>query len=310
MDYTTGAVSSTFTPEELISLFSELDSEADLTAFLVGNLFSEDLRFSHYNLLLEKIVECSKEFDGVIISHGTDTMHYTSAALQYALKGLNVPVVLVGAQRSSDRASSDAFLNLGAAISFISYNKGLREAGEASFNRVGICMHETIDDSSFLILDGINAKKLHSSRRDAFEQVNFLPVCRILADLSVERLRGELFSVADVGGAVSCELYDEGLKVGVFMAHPHLCAEEIEMLRVYDGVVFANTGLGNLGITGFDSCSRVNEKNAVALRELVKCVPVCVSTQCVHGKVNLNVYSSGRRLQELGGVGEFFCFDD
>ncbi|MCH8519852.1 MAG: Glu-tRNA(Gln) amidotransferase subunit GatD [Nanoarchaeota archaeon] len=305
VDYATGAVSSHFTPEELISQFEELNTKANLQAFMIGNLMSEDLRFGHYNKMLNAIKEHASSFDGIIISHGTDTMHYTSSALHYGLENLNIPVLLIGAQRSSDRASSDAFSNLEAGIEFISYNKKLREENKPSFNRVGICMHKTIDDNEFLILDGINAKKMHSSRRDAFKQINFKPVCTITSTFNIVDIRKELFTISNSSKQLEITMYNENLKIGFFTAHPHLHKEEIEALSLYDGVILSGTGLGHIGLSEFDEISKQNLENYDAIKKIAYKIPVCVGVQSVYGKVNINVYSSGIRLLEAGVLGNF-----
>ena len=305
VDYTTGAVSSHFTPEELISQFEELNQKANLKAYMIGNLMSEDLRFGHYNLILEAIKEHHSSYDGIIISHGTDTMHYTSAALQYSLENLQIPILLVGAQRSSDRASSDAFSNLKAAIEFITYNKTLKKNFKPSFNRVGICMHNTINDSSYVILDSINAKKLHSSRRDAFKQINFRPVCEVTSDFEMKSIREELFTISSNEEELTYTPYNENLKIGIFTAHPHLHKEEIESLEIYDGVVINGTGLGHIGLSEFDEISKRNIDNLKAISKISNKIPICIGVQSVNGKVNLNVYSSGRRLLESGVLGNY-----
>ena len=302
VDYATGAVSSKFTPEELINLFKELQNKANLQAFMVGNLSSEDMRFGHYNMLLENITKHAKDFDGIIISHGTDTLHYSSAALQYGIENLNIPVILVGAQRSSDRAGSDSYLNLDAAIEFITYNYNLKKQNKPTFNRVGICMHSSINDDGFYILDAINAKKMHSSRRDAFKQINFPPACEISKEYEIFNKREELFTLLPKN-KISYQKYDESLRVGIFMPHPHLCKEEIESLEMYDGVILANTGLGHMGISEFDEISKYNEESFKALQKVVKKIPVCLGVQTVYGQVNLNVYSPGRKLLEIGVLG-------
>lgn len=305
IDYSTGAVSSHFTPDELISQFEELNLKANLDAYMIGNLMSEDLRFSHYNLILEAIKKHHSQYDGIIISHGTDTMHFTSAALQYSLENLQIPILLVGAQRSSDRASSDAFLNLEASIEFIKYNKKLKENFKPSFNRVGICMHETTNDSSFIILDSINAKKLHSSRRDAFKQINFNPVCNITSTFEITNIRDELFTNKKETSSLIYTPFKEELKIGIFTGHPHLHHEEISSLTFYDGVILSGTGLGHIGLSEFDEISKQNTKNLDAISTLASKIPICAAIQSINGRVNLNVYSSGRRLLESGILGNF-----
>lgn len=305
VDYATGAVSSKFTPDELISLFSELQEKANLSAFMIGNLMSEDMRFGHYNNLLHHIKEHANEFDGIIISHGTDTMHYTSAALQYSLENLNIPVILVGAQRSSDRASSDAYLNLEATIEFIKYNVELKKQNKPSFNRIGVCMHSTINDDGFNILDAINVKKMHSARRDAFKQINFKPACLISKEYEISNVREELFTLSKSDAKIDFIAFNESLKIGIFTAHPHLHFEEIDALQIYDGIIVSGTGLGHIGVSQFDEISAQNEKNLESMKKLVEKIPVCLGLQTVYGGVNANVYSSGRRLLNSGVFGNY-----
>ncbi len=314
VDYSTGAVSSKFTPEEILNLYSDLLNKADIDVELVGNLFSEDFRFSHYNLLLKKIKDSINEnFDGIIISHGTDTMHYTSAALQYSLKNLSIPVILVGAQRSSDRPSSDAYSNLSASIDFINYNKNSKK----KFLRVGICMHETISDNSFLILDSINVKKLHSTRRDAFKQINYNPFARIEKS-KIQILRKELLSSninnsnnkknenkKDNENNISYTPYDEKLKIGFFKPHPNLFPEEIKQLSLYDGIIIEGTGLGHLAINEIDNSTKIHLKNYDELKKISQKIPIIMGVQTIFGQTNLNVYSTGRKLQELKILGNY-----
>jgi len=171
VDYKTGGVSTRFAPEDLISMFPEIKDIVNVETRLVRNMWSEDLRFSHYNLLAKEVEkEVKNGKDVVIITHGTDTLAFTSSALAFILEDINIPVILVGAQRSSDRGSSDASFNLIQACKFIS---------ETDFVGVSVCMHETSEDKSCLIFPSCKIKKLHSSRRDAFKVINGNPIARI-----------------------------------------------------------------------------------------------------------------------------------
>lgn len=300
IDYQTGAVSSKFTPEELLGLYPELLSTANIVPKMIANLSSEDMRFEHYNLLLDAIKKSVDEgVDGVIISHGTDTMHYTSAALSYGLQGLSVPVLLVGAQRSSDRASSDAYSNLTTAVNFIANQKDK----EYQYRRVGICMHNSISDDEFVILDGINAKKMHSSRRDAFKQINYKPAAVIDKDNTFIEKREELFSLSS-NDSLELNYYDTSLKIGFFKAHPNLGPEEIEILKIYDGLVIEGTGLGHLAVSEFDDYTKINLENLEAIKNLQKTTKVVVGVQTNSGQTNMNIYSSGRYLIETGVLGQ------
>ncbi|MDA3855459.1 MAG: Glu-tRNA(Gln) amidotransferase subunit GatD [Candidatus Woesearchaeota archaeon] len=298
VDYVTGAVSSKFTVDELLGIFPELNSVAQIDAKMIGNLFSEDMRFAHYNLILKEIkLAIENKSEGVIISHGTDTLHYSSAALQYSLKNLSIPVILVGAQRSSDRPSSDAYTNLNAAVDFILENSKL----DLKYQRVGVCMHEKISDDSYLILDGINVKKMHSTRRDAFKQINYLPVARIKSK-KIEIIRKDLF-VLKTKENFSYVEYNTNLKIGFFKAHPNLFPEEIEALSIYDAVIIEGTGLGHLAVNEVDKETLIHKKNLESLKNLCKKINVIVGVQTVYGETNLNVYSSGRYIKESGVLG-------
>ena len=160
VDYKTGGVVARFSPEEILRMFPELRDIANIDSRLISNMFSEDMRFAHYSLMAKEIEkEIQKGVCGIILTHGTDTMTYTSAALAFMFEGLPIPVVLVGAQRSSDRGSSDAAVNLLCAAEFIA---------KTDFAGVAICMHENMSDNSCVILPATKTKKLHTSRRDAF----------------------------------------------------------------------------------------------------------------------------------------------
>src|SRR3989344_3217277 len=167
VDYETGAVITRFTPEEIIELFPKLHDIASIDSRLLRNMWSGDMRFAHYNIMAKAIAEeIKKGVCGIIITHGTDTMGYTAAGLSFMLEGLNIPVILVGSQRSSDRGSTDAEMNLVCATQFII---------KSGFKGVAICMHDTMSDDACVILPACKTRKMHSSRRDAFKSINVEP---------------------------------------------------------------------------------------------------------------------------------------
>ena len=299
VDYRTGAVSSQFTPEEILGLYPELKQKANLNVKMVSNIFSENMRFSEYNKILEEIKNVPKEIDGVIISHGTDTMHYTSAALQYSIKNLKFPVILVGAQRSSDRPSSDASSNLKNAIDFIISQKKEKGNNKKSFNRVGICMHETINDDSYLILDGLNAKKMHSTKRNAFRQINYSAFARV-KNSKVEILRKEL-QTKNSSEEIEISKIDENLKIGFLKTHPNMFAEEVEIYKYYDIIVVEGTGVGHIAEN--QNNKEQDKKVLKALSNLCKNSIVISGVQTVFGEVSLDVYSTGRDMQTAGIIG-------
>ena len=133
IDYATGGVVMAMQPEEIFASLPELFDEVSLKS--VKSLFSmgsEDIAHKEWQTIAKNVAEeLNNESQGVVISHGTDTMGYSSAALSFMLKDLNAPVVFTGAQRSSDRGSFDGAMNLiGAA----------RVAAHADIASVMVCM--------------------------------------------------------------------------------------------------------------------------------------------------------------------------
>lgn len=292
VDYETGAVIARFTPEEIIAQFPELHDVCNIRSELLSNMWSEDIRFVHYNMMAQAVAQAvKKKVDGVIITHGTDTMHYTAAALTFALENIPIPVVLVGAQRSSDRPSSDAKLNLLGTAQFIA--KG--QAG------VFVAMHETTNDDSVAIIHGCCARKNHSSRRDAFKSVNRDLVARVHRNGQVNWIQKN----DAIEGKFSVKPFKEKLKVGMLKIHPQMHPEEFSAYESFNGLVIEGTGLGHAPINDMDKHTRSHKKIANAINTLTQKMPVVMSTQAINGRVNMNVYSSGKHAQELGIIGNY-----
>ncbi|MDN5327917.1 MAG: glutamyl-tRNA(Gln) amidotransferase subunit [Candidatus Woesearchaeota archaeon] len=300
VDYETGAVKALFNPEDIIELFPEILGDYTIKSKLLSNIFSEDFTFKVYNLIIkeiESLVKSKENIRGVILTHGTDTLHYTSAALKFSLQGLPFPIVIVGSQRSSDRPSTDARLNLVSAVNFINY------AYENNLKPdVFVCMHASINDDSAYIFDGFNVRKMHTSRRDAFKQINDEPLAKVLIDGSVKIINDKLKSKPKEKDEFKAQYYDESLKIGILYSHPNLLPEEILAFKEFDGLIIAGTGLGHLGINVSKEVD--NSKNLEALKQLIKNKTiVAVAPQTINGRINLNVYSTGRMLKEIGVLG-------
>ncbi len=297
VDYSTGAVNPHFTPDEIVALFPEIKDIANIRSRLIRNMASDDMRFAHYNIMAKEVEkEVKAGAEGVIITHGTDTMHYTSAALALALENLPIPVLLVGAQRSSDRGSSDAAMNLISACLFIA---------KTDFAGVAVCMHKGMDDKVCSILPGTNARKMHSSRRDAFRAVNAEPLAE--ADYntgSVKMLHGS-YKKRDSSLKLKVLPFDEKLKIGIAVSHPNMFASELLAFEGFDGLVLEGTGLGHFPIGEIDEYTKEHTKILKAIEKLAKKMPVVMALQTIYGRVDMNVYSPGRKLQDAGVFGNF-----
>lgn len=295
VDYETGAVTPQFSPEEIISMFPELENLVNVKSRLVSNMFSEDMNFSHYNNIAQEIEKELKEnVDGIIISHGTDTLHYTSAALAFILEDLDIPVILVGAQRSSDRASTDAKINLICATKFIA---------KTDFSEVAICMHENMGDETCLILPACKTRKLHASRRDAFKPINTKPWARVYFNEDKIDIIDNRFRKKE-NRRLKLNLFNEKLKIGFLKAHPNMIADEIRRYEKFDGLVLEGYGMaGNFPINETDKFTKENTMIYNELKKLANKIPIITSSQTIFGKINMNVYSTGRKLQEIGVIG-------
>ena len=168
IDYRTGGVTSLLTASELYSAFPELSDYGYIYPEFLFNEYSENMNPHHWSALADRISFAinNEHYDGIIVSHGTDTMHYTSSALSFALQNIPIPVVLVGSQRSSDRPSSDAFSNLVGAIRFIK---------DARYSGIFVCMHHNTSDEVIACHLGTRVRKNHTSKRDAFKSLDGMP---------------------------------------------------------------------------------------------------------------------------------------
>jgi glutamyl-tRNA(Gln) amidotransferase subunit D len=294
VDYRTGGVTTRFTPQEILAMFPELREIANIESRLIRNMWSEDMRFAHYNLMAEEVEkEVKKGADGIIITHGTDTLHYSSAALAFMLEDLPIPVMLVGAQRSSDRGSTDAASNLINAAYFIA---------NSDFAGVAICMHETANDDSCLILPATKTRKMHTSRRDAFRPINTTAVARVnYVKKSVSFIAKDHCKRS--GAKLKLKRFNEKLKVGLVKTHTNMYASEIAAYGGFDGLVIEGFALGQAPINKVDEFTEEHPRILAAIRELSKKMPVVMASQCIYGRLQMDVYSTARDLQAAGVVG-------
>jgi glutamyl-tRNA(Gln) amidotransferase subunit D len=284
VDYRTGAVHPATTSEELYSLFPELSEIANIDPEIVVSVYSENLEPSHWEVIAKRVSKVVAEgVSGVIITMGTDTMGYTAAGLSFALRGIPVPLFVVGSQRSSDRPSSDAFLNLIGAATM---------AVQADLSGVYVVMHADSSDDRLAVHLGTRARENHTSARDAFESMGVEPVAfwsrqgtQITAHEKPPR-RGRAS-----GFAAKPDFDPRAALVKFYPSMPtgYLGSILGSGLR---GVVFEGTGLGH-----------INSKNIELVKKFIgDGGVVCMTSQCLWGRVDMNVYDTGRDLQKAGVV--------
>ena len=281
VDYRTGAVHPALSTSDMVNAVPEIREIANVRAKVLFSIFSENMDVDHWQKLADEVVkQINDGADGIIIPHGTDTMGYTAAALSFMLGDVPKPVVLVGAQRSSDRPSSDASSNLMACARFCVNGK---KSG------VYVIMHDTSGDDSFAVHIGSRVRKMHTSRRDAFHSINVLPVAhldkdgKMQIDIDGHDVRNDK-AVAKTAMEKSCILlqYYPGMDPALF--------EDVIMKS--KGVVIAGSGLGHVNSNMVPLLKKACDNGII----------VVMTSQCLNGRTNLNVYNTGRDMLSAGVI--------
>jgi len=291
IEYTTGAVYPSISASELKLSFPAL-KRWQIHSKQIFSLFSEDMNATHWKMLAEALEgEIAGGASGIVVMHGTDTMTYTSAAISFMIQNTPVPIVFVGAQRSSDRPSSENEMNI--LNSAFTASKDLAE--------VAVCMHASTNDDFCYVHRGTRVRKMHTSRRDAFHSIDSNPLAAVdyrsdmFNTLSPYRKRGESGDMK-----VSKTVNDN---VALVYVHPNIKPSLISKLSDYDGVVLIGTGLGHVPTNAF------GDKTVRSIYEPVKGliesgIPVVMSSQCINGRICMRVYTNGRLLMDAGVIGD------
>ncbi len=286
VDYRTGGVTGLSKAEEILENIPELSEIVYMECLSPFIKMSEDMNHEDWIEIAKTAAKkLNGEDKGVIVAHGTDFLHFTSAALSFMLKGLSKPVVLVGSQRSSDRGSSDAGMNMicgaHAAISDIA--------------EVGICMHGTTDDNYCLFNRGTKVRKMHTSRRDAFRPINELPLAKIWTDGKIEKINLNCGKRTDE--KVELDVKFEP-RVAIIKAYPGSEPDIINYYvnKGYKGFVIEAGALGHVPTSGKKPWIDIIRKHTK------DGIPFVGTTQTIYGRIHPNVYSNLRMLYSYAGA--------
>jgi glutamyl-tRNA(Gln) amidotransferase subunit D len=280
IDYRTGAVTSQFDAEDIIDAIPSLAELANIKGALLYNILSENMRAELWSELAVRVYDEVREgADGVLVTHGTDTLGYTAAALSFMLQ-VPVPVVLVGSQRSADRPSSDNVVNATSA------------AVVATSDLAGVftVMHENESDDTCLVHRGTRTKKMHTSRRDAFRSIGASPVARV--DYQERSLR----LLADCRRRGDCEIrvrpkIEPNCTLVKFFPGLNPDIVDYYVSHGYKGLVIEGTGLGH-----------VSNDWIPHIKNATSAMPVVMTSQCIYGSVCDRVYDTGRDLLKAGVI--------
>jgi glutamyl-tRNA(Gln) amidotransferase subunit D len=175
---------------------------------------------------------------------------------------------------------------------------------ETEFADVAVCMHKSVSDDVSVILPGTKVRKMHTSRRDAFKAVNAEPWAEVsYKPLKVVSIRDNYRKRGDHN--LKLKLIKENLKIGIVAAHPNMFASELSVYENFQGLVLIGTGLGHFPISKIDDFTGEHKKIFSAIKKLSKKMPVIMSPQTIFGRLQMNVYSPGRIIQEVGVIGNY-----
>lgn len=283
LDYRTGAVIPAFSPGELYGAVPELADICNLSTEKLFAVFSENMGPEQYKTLAVAIgEEIKKGIDGIVVGHGTDTMHHTASALAFMVQNSPVPIVMVGSQRSSDRPSSDAALNLIHATT---------AASQSDIAEVMVCMFGPTSDEYALLHQGTRVRKMHSSYRSTFRTVGDIPLAMVEKD-KITPLRSDYNRRRRDRDVQIYPYFEE--RVAMVYYYPNMHPDIIDSLveKGYKGIVIAGTGLGHVNKPLYPALERAQKAG----------VAVYMTVQTLWGFVHMFVYETGRDMVSKGVI--------
>ncbi len=283
LDYRTGAVIPAFSPGELYGSVPELADYCNLDTEKLYGVFSENMGPDQWKGTAEAIgKEIEKGVQGIVIGHGTDTMHHTAAILSFMVQNSPVPIVMVGSQRSSDRPSSDAALNL---------MHSVKTAAESDIAEIMVCMFGPTSDVYGLLHRGTRVRKMHSSYRSTFRTIGDIPIAKV-SRTEITPLRQDYKRRRNDKNVIINTAFEE--KVTIVYYYPNMMPDIIDSLidNDYKGIIIAGTGLGHVNKPLYPALKRAREKN----------IAVYMTVQTLWGFVQMYVYDTGRDMMELGVI--------
>ena len=281
IEYETGAVRPALTTEEIINFMPEIKEIAKIDAEILFSILSENMKPEYWIKIAESAKKALDDGNlGVVVAHGTDTMAYTASALAFSFKSITGPIAFVGSQRSSDRPSSDSPINLYSSILV---------AKNAPFAEVVVNMHGESSDTYTLVHRGVKVRKMHTSRRDAFQSINDIPLAKVFwKEKEIKMVRDDYQSRKD-HNELDAKFDD---RVFLLKYYPGLKPEIVDYLisAGIRGIIVEGTGLGHTSSDFFDAFKKATKDG----------IFIGMTSQCLFGRVNMNVYTTGRLLQEAG----------
>lgn len=283
LDYRTGAVIPAFSPGELYGSVPELADICNLDTEKLFGVFSENMGAEEYVVLAKEVGAAIRDgYDGIVVGHGTDTMHHTAAVLSFMIQNSPVPIVMVGSQRSSDRPSSDAALNL---------INAAYTAAHGDIAETMVCMFGPTSDRYNLLHQGTRVRKMHSSYRSTFRTLGDIPLAMV-GDGKITPIKTDYRRRRSDREVTVNPVFEE--KVTILYYYPNMQPDVIDALVGcgYKGIVIAGTGLGHVNKKVYPALERAREAG----------VQIYMTLQTLWGFVQMHVYETGREILGLGVI--------
>lgn len=281
IDYRTGAVTSQFSADDILCAIPELEEIANYNCRMIYSILSENMKPSYWIELAHAVYEeINSGAEGIIITHGTDTMMYTAAALSFMIE-TPVPIVLVGSQRSADRPSSDNAMNAICAA----------KVATSDIAEVCVVMHGSTSDDFCYIHRGTKVRKMHTSRRDAFESINERPIGRVEYPSGEIKIQNSYTK----RGEKKLAIHDRLESRCAIIKYVTGASNESLLFHSgsgYKGIVIEGTGLGHVSTEWTPLIKTATEAG----------IPIVMSSQCIRGRVCDRVYDTGRDILRAGAI--------
>ncbi len=270
-----GALRPAKNPRDILQIAPELQDLFTIDYKFIANLDSSNIQPHHWTTIAEAVYKNYQQYDGFVITHGTDTMSYTASALSFALTNLGKPVVLTGAHLYPDAPGSDAKNNLINAFHVASMN-----------------LAEVVIVFGSWILRGNRSAKKDEGSLETFWSPIFPELGRIRMDI-------ELWKFSPKRNPNKIPILQAGFEdhIMVFTTFPGLCPEFLDAIieRNAKGIIIRGFGPGNLPITDnslITSIKACTKKN----------IPVVISSQTAMGLTKISLYETGVAAQKLGVI--------
>ncbi|MDD4136524.1 MAG: Glu-tRNA(Gln) amidotransferase subunit GatD [Methanoregula sp.] len=279
IDYRTGSVTSQFNASDILVAIPELAEIANYRTIPLATILSENMTPAIWQALARAIHdEIKRGAEGIIVTHGTDTMAYSAAAISFMID-TPVPIIFVGSQRSADRPSSDNAMNAVCAAA----------AATSDLGEVAVVMHATTNDDTCAIHRGTRVRKMHTSRRDAFQSMGIAP----LGQIEYPSRTVTLASDAVRRGTHKLTLHDKiEPNCALLQFFPGMSPDLLEEFAGYYGLVISGTGLGHTSTALLPELKRLTDAGTI----------VVMTSQCLNGRVCDRVYDTGRDLLNAGVI--------